>query len=153
MLEKTKLYYLYLKNKLTVKKPWDTVIIFVLNVLIAIPIFIVVHQNLIQFNWYFHLDRILIFLLLLVIIQFVLQAMRRITLVSVLLYLIGLLYGTIFGGYGFQTVYEDYQSMMYTMADNPYPQDIIIDDYYLFQIRQKSSMLLTMKIQKYATLL
>jgi len=83
MLEKTKLYYLYLKNKLTVKKPWDTLIIFVLNILVAIPIFIIIHQNLVQFNWYFHLDRILIFIVILVLIQFVLQAMRRITLISV----------------------------------------------------------------------
>ena len=51
MLEKTKLYYLYLKNKLTVKKPWDMIIIFVLNILIAVPIFLIVHQNLIDFNY------------------------------------------------------------------------------------------------------
>jgi len=127
MLEKTKLYYLFLKNKLTVKKPWDMIIIFVLNILVAIPIFIIIHQNLVQFNWYFHLDRILIFLLILILIQFVLQAMRRITLISVFLYVLALVYGTLFGGYGFQTVFEDYQSMLYTMAENPYPQDIIVD--------------------------
>ncbi len=127
MLEKTKLYYLYIKNKLTVKKPWDVIIIFVLNLLIAIPIFIIVHHNIIEFNWYYNIDRILIFIIILLLIQLVLQAMRRITLISIFLYLIALFYGTLFGGYGFQTVFEDYQSMLYTMADNPYPQDIIID--------------------------
>jgi hypothetical protein len=53
--------------------------------------------------------------------------MRRITLISIFLYVVALIYGTVFGNYGFQTVYEDYQSMIYTMADNPYPQDLIID--------------------------
>jgi len=46
-----------IKAKLKVKKPWDDVIIFVLNVLIAIPIFIIAHQNIIDFNWWLDLDR------------------------------------------------------------------------------------------------
>ena len=127
MIEKTKIYYLYLKNKLTVKKPWDMIVIFILNILIAVPIFIIIHQNLVQFNWYFHLDRIMVFLFIIVFIQLVLRAMRRITLISIFLYLIALLYGTVFGNYGFKNVFEDYQSMLYTMSDNPYPQDIIVD--------------------------
>ncbi len=137
MIEKTKQYYFHLKNKLTVKKPWDMIIIFVLNILIAIPIFLIIHQNLVQFNWYFHLDRVLIFIFILIIIQFILQAMRRITLISLFLYLAALVYGTIFGNYGFQTVYEDYQSMIYTMADNPYPQDLIIDRLLPFPNKSK----------------
>jgi hypothetical protein len=127
MIEKTKIYYLYLKNKLTVKKPWDTIIIFVLNVLIAIPIFIIIHQNITLLNCPFSIDRIALFVVLLVIIQLILRAMRRITLISIFLYLLALFYGTLFGGYGFQTVFEDYQSMLYTMTNNPNPQDIIIE--------------------------
>jgi Ca2+/Na+ antiporter len=137
MIEKTKLYYLYLKDKLTVKKPWDMVIIFVLNVLITIPIFIILHQNIIEFEWSLHIDRILLFIILLVLIQLVLRAMRRITLISIFLYLIALIYGTLFGSYGFQKVYEDYQSMLYTMSYNPYPQDIIIDRLLPFPNKSK----------------
>jgi len=37
-----------------------------------------------------------------------------------------LAYGSTIGNYGFNSVYEDYNSIMYTMSDNPYPQDIII---------------------------
>jgi len=51
-----------IKQKLQVKKPWDNVIIFALNVLVAIPVFIIIHQNLIDPNWYFQLDRILLFI-------------------------------------------------------------------------------------------
>lgn len=137
MIEKTKLYYLYLKNKLTVKKPWDIIIIFVLNVLIAIPVFIIVHHNLVELNWYFNLDRILIFIFILLVIQLILQTMRRITLITVALYIIALIYGTIFGGYGFQTVFQDYQSMLYTMSENPYPQDIIVDKLLPFPNKSK----------------
>jgi hypothetical protein len=127
MIEKTKIYYLYLKDKLTVKKPWDMILIFVLNILIAIPIFIILHQNLLNLNWYIHLDRVLLFILLLVLIQLVLRAIRRVILVGLFLYLIALVYGTLFGGYGFQSVSEDYQSMLYSMNYNPFPQDIIVE--------------------------
>ena len=52
--------YQELKTKFQVKKPWDDVLIFVLNILIAIPLFIIVHQNLIDPDWPFDIDRILI---------------------------------------------------------------------------------------------
>jgi hypothetical protein len=42
------------------------------------------------------------------------------------LYVLLLFYGTASGNYGFNSVYEDYDSMIYTMSDNPFPQDIII---------------------------
>ena len=51
-----------LKQKFQVKKPWDDVIIFVLNILIAIPLFIILHQNLINPNWYLNIDRVILFL-------------------------------------------------------------------------------------------
>ena len=137
MIEKTKLYYLYLKNKLTVKKPWDMVIIFVLNILIAIPIFLIVHQNLIDLNWIIHLDRIFLFIILIVLIQLLLQAMRRITLITLFLYLIILFIGTVFGGYGFKSVIEDYRYMMYSMSEDPNPQDIIISKLLPFPNKSK----------------
>jgi hypothetical protein len=37
-----------------------------------------------------------------------------------------LFYGTVLGNYGFSSVFEDYNSMVYSMSDNPHPQDIII---------------------------
>ncbi|WP_396170596.1 transglutaminase [Flavobacterium sp.] len=132
-----KYYYKTFSENFTVKKPWDTIIIFVLNILITIPIFIILHQNLIQFNWYFHLDRVLIFVVLVIVIQLILQALRRIILIGVFIYLIALLFGTLFGKYNFQTVSEEYQTMMYTMAYNPYPQDIIVDKLLPFPNKSK----------------
>ncbi len=115
-----------IKQKLQVKKPWDDVIIFVFNILIAIPIFIIAHQNLIEFDWTFNLDRILLFLLIIISIQLIFRLLRTIIIACVILYLLALTYGTVSGHYGFNSVYEDYNSMIYTMSDNPNPQDIII---------------------------
>jgi Transglutaminase-like superfamily len=129
--------YQQLKEKFRIKSPWDLIIIFVLNILITIPVFIIAHQNLIILDWAHHIDRILLFLLILFAFQLVLRAMRRITLISVILYLIVLVIGTLFGNYGFQTVFEDYRSMIYTMNDDPYPQDIIISKLLPFPNKSK----------------
>lgn len=129
--------YLKLKDKLTVKKPWDMIIIFILNILITIPVFIIAHQNLIDLNWFWHLDRIIIFLFILGAFQFILQAMRRATLISIFLYLIVLFIGTVFGGYGFKSVFDDYKYMMYFMSENPNPQDIIISKLLPFPNKSK----------------
>ena len=115
-----------IKSKLQVRKPWDNVIIFVLNVLIAIPVFIIIHQNIIDPEWPFQIDRILLFIALIVVIQLILRALRTIIIVCIALYLIALIYGSTFGNYGFNAVFEDYRSMMYTMLDDPNPQDIIL---------------------------
>lgn len=126
MINNKKFSFQNITQKLRVKKPWDDVIIFVLNILIAVPVFIIVHQNLIELNWFFNIDRILIFLLIIVIIQLILRLLRTVIIVCIVLYLLVLLYGTASGNYGFNSVYEDYDSMIYTMNDNPFPQDIII---------------------------
>ncbi|TRX43106.1 transglutaminase [Flavobacterium restrictum] len=115
-----------IKAKLQVKKPWDHIIIFSLNLLITFPVFIILHQNLINPNWPFHLDRVFLFLVLLAVIHYVLISLRTIIIVCLALYFLVLFYGTVLGNYGFNNVFEDYNSMVYTMSDNPYPQDIII---------------------------
>lgn len=126
-----------LKTKLQIKKPWDSIIIFVLNILIAIPLCIIVHQNLIDPEWPFHLDRILIFIVIIVAIQLVLRLLKTVLIICIFFYLIALLYGSVFGNYGFNAVYEDYRSMVYTMADDANPQDIIISKLLPFPNKSK----------------
>lgn len=126
-----------IKDRLRVKKPWDMVIIFVLNILIAIPLFIILHQNIIDANWYFQLDRILLFGLILVIIQLILRLMRTVIIFCIALYILALLFGSLFDQYGFNSVYEDYRYMVYSMSENPNPQDIIISKLLPFPNKSK----------------
>jgi hypothetical protein len=131
------LTYQQLKEKFRIKSPWDLIIIFVLNILITIPIFIIAHHNLITLDWANHVDRILLFIVILLVIQLILRAMRRITLISVILYFLVLGYGSLFSDYGFENVFEDYRNMIYTMNDDPYPQDIIISKLLPFPNKSK----------------
>jgi transglutaminase superfamily protein len=115
-----------LKDKLSLPKPWDTVVIFLLNILIAVPIFIIAHQNLIDPQWFLHIDRVLLFVVILVAIQLILRLLKTVIIICIFLYVAVLIWGTLLGGYGFNSVFEDYRSMVYSMADDPNPQDIII---------------------------
>jgi hypothetical protein len=126
MIQKTSKKVQYIYSKFQVNKPWDTVIIFVLNILITIPVFIFFHQTIQDPSWILQLDRILLFLLILLAIQFLLRAMRKVLLIAIFLYLIFLFIGTVFGGYGFVRVYNDYKFMLYNMSYNPNPQEFII---------------------------
>lgn len=126
-----------IKEKLQVKKPWDSVIIFVLNILIAIPVFIIMHHNIIDPNWYFQIDRILLFITVVIVIQLILRLLKTIIIVCIALYLIALVFGSLFGDYGFNSVFEDYRSMVYTMSEDPNPQDIIISKLLPFPNKAK----------------
>jgi len=126
MIQPRKINFQKIKTELQVKRPWDNLIIFSLNLLIAFPVFIIVHQNLINPNWPFNIDRIFLFLLIVLIIQLLLKALRTIIIICIALYFLILFFGSVMGNYGFNSVYEDYNSMVYSMSDNPFPQDIII---------------------------
>lgn len=115
-----------LKSKFQLKKPWDSFVILFLSILITIPSFIVFHQNLIDPQWYFGLDRVLLFLLVLGAVYGILYLLRTIIIICLALYFLVLIYGSFFGNFGFNSVYDDYNAMLYSMNNNPFPQDIII---------------------------
>ncbi len=137
MIKTNKIDFQKIKTKLRVKKPWDNVIVFFLSLLITFPVFIILHQNFIDLNWVFNLDRILLFILLLVAIQYLLMTLRTLIIICIALYLIVLIYGSVIGNYGFDSVFEDYNSLVYTMSDNAYPQDIIISKLLPFPNKSK----------------
>ena len=108
------------------KKPWDRFVIFFLSIFITLPTFIVFHQNFIDPGWYFNLDRILLFILVFALVYGILYALRTIMIICLALYFLMLIYGSLFGSFTFNSVFEDYNSMLYSMNNNPFPQDIIV---------------------------
>jgi len=124
-------------KKIHVPKPWDTIVILLLALLILIPVFIILHQNLIDPEWPFHIDRILLFLSIIALVTYILRSVKKFLFFVIILYALILLYGTMFTGYGFKSVYEDYRAMIYAMSDNPNPQDIIISKLLPFPNKTK----------------
>jgi hypothetical protein len=132
-----KINFQQIKTKLQLPKPFDIVVIFLLAVLITIPLFIIVHQNIIDFNLPLLLDRISLFLIILLLIIYVLKSLRTIIIICIGLYLLVLVFNAVFGYYSFSDVAQDYQSMMFTMANDPNPQDIIISKLLPFPNKSK----------------
>jgi energy-coupling factor transporter transmembrane protein EcfT len=129
--------FLKIKSKFQVKKPWDDVIVSILSILITIPSFIIFHENIIQPNWPLYIDSILIFILLFIIIHLILRQLRTILIVLIGFWLIALIFGSIFGYYGFSNVIESYRSMVYTMSDNANPEDVVISKLLPFPNKNK----------------
>jgi len=126
-----------IKEKLSLPKPWDNIVIFLLNILIAIPVFLIAHQNFIDFYWILNLDRILLFILIIIIIQLLLRLVKTVIILIAFFYLISLFIGTIFDNYGFNRVFEDYRYMIYSMKENPNPQDLILSKLLPFPNKSK----------------
>jgi len=126
MIQLTKENFYRIRAKFRLKKPWDSFVIFFLTVIITIPLFIVIHQNIIDPQWYFSLDRILLFILVFIVVYCLLYALRTISIICLGIYLLMLIYGSLFGNFNFNSVFDDYNSMLYTMNNNPFPQDIIV---------------------------
>lgn len=137
MIIKQKINLEILKTKFQLSKPWDSAVIFLLSILVSIPSFIVVHQNLVDLNWFFGVDRIVIFVALLTVFYLFFKKLQFILIFCVALVLFFLIFNSIFGKYGVTDLAQDYNSMMFTMADNPYPQDIIISRLLPFPNKQK----------------
>ncbi len=125
-MEESKIKIVRFLRKISIPKPWDTIVILILTLLILVPVFIILHQNLIDPEWPFHLDRILLFVAITTLVTYVLHYIKRFLFFVIILYAFSLFYGTLFAGYGFKSVYEDYRAMIYAMSDNPNPQDIIV---------------------------
>ena len=104
MIQETKKKLLHLRSKFQLQKPWNNIVIFLLNILITIPVFIILHQNIIDPEWIFQIDRILLFITIIAIIQVILRLLRTITIIALGIYLVVLLYGTTIGNYGFSEV-------------------------------------------------
>ncbi len=126
MIQFNKTDFYQIREKFRLKKPWDSFVVFFLSGIITIPLFIVLHQNLIDPLWYFGLDRILLFIFVFVAVYGILYALRTISIICLAIYFVMLIYGSLFGSFNFNSVFDDYNSMVYSMNNNPFPQDIII---------------------------
>lgn len=115
----------YIKEK-QVPEPWGKLLLFICNIVIVLPLFIILHHQLIDLQWEMHLDRILLFLLMLIIVQWLLHFIKKIILIVCIFIFIGLLKGTIFRDYGFEDLAEDYEVMIYAMSENPQPQEVFL---------------------------
>lgn len=94
-------------------------IVYILSLLITIPLFIIFHKLLPNPDLAFHIDRIILGISLIAITILMLKQFKWIVFGASVVCFIFLLYGTLWGNYGFNRIYKDYLAMIYTINNSP----------------------------------
>ena len=104
-----------------------------LSRLAAIPVFIILHKWLPDPYWPIHLDRVLLFLATIAVVEAIFTMLKPLVLVGLFASVVWLSWGSFRGGYGFRTLYNDYRAMIYTMWNSPHPESIVFSKLAPFQ--------------------
>lgn len=97
-----------------------------LSLIIAFPIFVIIHKQVPEYNWPFYLDRVLMFLFVVIFSILLLSAFRPVINFIFVGSLLLLLYGSLTETYGFQNLVTDYKSMFISLKQGQkkgYPGD------------------------------
>ncbi|MDR2835757.1 MAG: transglutaminase-like domain-containing protein [Bacteroidales bacterium] len=97
----------------------DFLISFIITPLTCLPIFIFLHKILPNFDWFFNLDRILLFLIIFSLLEFFFNLFRKIAIWFFVIVLGVIIIGSVRGKYGFYDVYCGYRNMIVAIIDEP----------------------------------
>lgn len=87
-------------------------IISLLSHLVALPLFIFIHRVVPDPAWPLHLHRILLFFLTVFVVELVFSALRGLVIFSFWVAFFYLLYGSIWGSYGFGSLFQEYKELI-----------------------------------------
>ena len=99
-----------------------------LSLFIAFPIFILFHKQMPEYNWPIHLDRVLLFILVVAFVLVLLSLFRPVINFIFAGSLVLLLYGTFTETYGFQNLASDYKAMFSAIKPDSDENIMILDD-------------------------
>lgn len=86
-----------------------------LGLLLAVPLFIMAHHQLPDAGLPFHLDRIILFVVLIILLSLVLRMFRTLITIAFIGVVAWLAYGTYTGKYGFAEVYKDSRAFVFSL--------------------------------------
>jgi len=99
-----------------------------LSLFIAFPGFILLHKQLPDYDWPIHLDRVLLFVLVIVFVLLLLSLFRPVINFIFVGTLLLLLYGTFTDTYGFKNLATDYKAMFSAIKPDSDENIMILDD-------------------------
>lgn len=77
-------------------------------------------------DWPFHIDRILIFIVIISLMLIVLRIFKPIITIAFILAIGWLAYGSYTGNYGFENLYRDTRAMVYSLKNNPNASELTL---------------------------
>lgn len=111
-----------------------------LSHLVALPGFIVIHRMLPDMNWAFQSDRILLFLLVVLLVELIYHWFKAAVFWMFVISFLLLGYGSFFGYYGFNDAFQDYKTLLFSSKK----EDVQIQNLHISRLRpfhHKSSIL------------
>lgn len=101
------------------------VVIGFLSIFLAFPLFIIAHKQLPDPDWSYNLDRILLFVGIILLLLLMLRLFRFLIIIAFVVAIGWLAYGSYTKQYGFYNLFTDYRAMLYSMRDDPNLSGII----------------------------
>ncbi|MBL7812751.1 MAG: transglutaminase [Bacteroidetes bacterium] len=116
---------------------WAELVVKLISRLLTIPIFIILHKALPNPDWPFYLDRILLFIALIFLVELILKLFKISIFIGFLAAVVLLTYGSLSKGYGFGELTEDYQNLVVTLWESPHPEKVVLNNMAPFPNRSK----------------
>jgi hypothetical protein len=112
-------------------------IVEIVSHLTAIPVFIILHRFFPDLDWKFNIDRILLFVITIIIVEIIFHSIRKLVMIGFVVAILWLTYGSIWGSYGYVNLYKDYRNLVFSMIYNPHPESLIIQKVVPFPNKSK----------------
>jgi hypothetical protein len=91
----------------------------ILTILLVLPIFLLIHKNIDDFNWAYNLDRWLLLVFSLSISSSIAVFLKPIATGLIIFLIIYLSYGQLTSGYGFRQLFFEYESLFSYFSEQP----------------------------------
>ena len=106
------------------KSGFGDILVGFLSFLVSIPLFMIAHRNLPEMAWPAHLDRILLFIVIISVLLLILRLFKPVITVTFIIALGWLAYGSLTGNYGFENLYRDTRAMVYSLRENTNAEEL-----------------------------
>ena len=104
----------------------SSTIVAILSFIVTLPLFILLDRVIPDLNWFWNLDKFLLWIIIYTIIEFIFESVKISAIIVFVLAISWLTYGSFTEKYGFKEVFYDYRGLIFSMKNSPHPEDFII---------------------------
>lgn len=110
------------------KSSFSGCVVQIIAFIVSFPVFIILHKKLPDLDWVFNLDRILLFILVILIVEVIFNFIKKMVVFLLIGIILLLGYGSLWGNYGFVDLYNDYRTIIDKMRISETPEKVILSE-------------------------
>ena len=101
------------------------VLVGILSFILAFPLFILVYYRLPDLEWPYHIDKIIVFFVISMLLLLVVRSFKFVIITAVVAVIGWLWYGTVTGQYGFKELYRDSKNVLAGLQNEPISKNLV----------------------------